>query len=49
VRLGPCGGTFVGDSKHPGREAHLGECVVSGAQLFPRLDALTAAAQAGAI
>jgi len=35
--------------KHPGGEVHLLEGLMSGAQLFPRHDALTAAAQAGAI
>ena len=49
ARLGPGRGKFVGGTKHPGREVHLREGVVSGAQLFPRLDALTAAAQAGAV
>ena len=49
ARLGSSGGEFVGGMKHPGGEVHLLEGLMSGAQLFPRLDALTAAAQAGTI
>src|SRR5688500_3166138 len=49
ARVGSSGGKFVGGMKHPGGEVHLLEGLVSSAQLFPRLDALTAAAQAGAI
>src|SRR5688500_17346292 len=49
ARVGSSGGKFVGGTKHPGGEVHLLEGLMSGAQLFPRLDALTAAAQAGAI
>jgi hypothetical protein len=49
ARPGSCGCEFVGGTKHPGREVHFREGVVSGTQLFPRLDALTAAAQPGAI
>src|SRR5687767_1215897 len=49
ARLGSSGGEFVGGIKHPGGEVHLLEGLISGAQPFPRLDALTAAAQAGTL
>jgi hypothetical protein len=48
ARPGSGGCEFVGGTKHPGREVHFREGVVSGTQLSPRLDALTAAAQPGA-
>jgi hypothetical protein len=49
AQLRSSGGEFVGGMKHPGGEVHLLEGLMSGAQLFPRLDALTAAAEAGTI
>ncbi len=49
ARPGSGGCKSVGGTKHPGREVHFREGVMSGTQRFPRLDALTAAAQPGAV